>query len=384
MVLSLLLVGYVQVQEVEFDIFFQVLGSVFQEFGCQVDIQVLYCLEEVWNKCSSVIKGKLELNQVIIELFCGIGVLVDFQGNVIIISVVEVVDSSVDFGVIMIIFNQLGIIIEDSGFYMLGIIVMVICLVLILCEMFQLIIVVICQNMDDFGFNNIDDVMCYMLGIIVLVYDIDCNNYYVCGFLINNFQYDGIFLMVCNVGYFVGNMFSDMVIYDWVEVFKGVIGLFIGVGFFGVMINLICKKFIYEFKGYVELGVGSWDNYCFELDVSGLLIEFGNVCGWVVVVYQDKYLFMDYYECKISVYYGIFEFDLNFDIMFIVGVDYQDNDFKGLGWLGSFLFFDSQGNCNDVFCFFNNGVKWSSWEQYICIVFVNFEYNFVNGWVGKV
>ena len=47
------------------------------------------------------------------------------------------------------------------------------------------------QNMDDFGLNNIDDVMRHTPGITVSAYDTDRNNYYARG-SINNFQYDGI------------------------------------------------------------------------------------------------------------------------------------------------------------------------------------------------
>ncbi|MCL8040995.1 TonB-dependent siderophore receptor, partial [Pseudomonas aeruginosa] len=129
-------------------------------------------------------------------------------------------------------------------------------------------------------------------------------------------------------------------------------------------------------------GAGSWDNYRSELDVSGPLTESGNVRGRAVAAYQDKHSFMDHYERKTSVYYGILEFDLNPDTMLTVGADYQDNDPKGSGWSGSFPLFDSQGNRNDVSRSFNNGAKWSSWEQYTRTVFANLEHNFANGWVG--
>lgn len=36
----------------------------------------------------------------------------------------------------------------------------------------------------------------------------------------------------------------DMVIYDWVEVLCGVIGLMVGVGEFLVVVNMVCKMFI--------------------------------------------------------------------------------------------------------------------------------------------
>lgn len=308
----------------------------------------------------------------------------DFQGNAITISVAEAADSSVDLGATMITSNQLGTITEDSGSYTPGTIATATRLVLTPRETPQSITVVTRQNMDDFGLNNIDDVMRHTPGITVSAYDTDRNNYYARGFSINNFQYDGIPSTARNVGYSAGNTLSDMAIYDRVEVLKGATGLLTGAGSLGATINLIRKKPTHEFKGHVELGAGSWDNYRSELDVSGPLTESGNVRGRAVAAYQDKHSFMDHYERKTSVYYGILEFDLNPDTMLTVGADYQDNDPKGSGWSGSFPLFDSQGNRNDVSRSFNNGAKWSSWEQYTRTVFANLEHNFANGWVGKV
>ncbi len=273
MALSLPLAGYVQAQEIEFDIPPQALGSALQEFGRQADIQVLYRPEEVRNKRSSAIKGKLEPNQAITELLRGTGASVDFQGNAITISVAEAADSSVDLGATMITSNQLGTITEDSGSYTPGTIATATRLVLTPRETPQSITVVTRQNMDDFGLNNIDDVMRHTPGITVSAYDTDRNNYYARGFSINNFQYDGIPSTARNVGYSAGNTLSDMAIYDRVEVLKGATGLLTGAGSLGATINLIRKKPTHEFKGHVELGAGSWDNYRSELDVSGPLTD---------------------------------------------------------------------------------------------------------------
>lgn len=182
MALSLPLAGYVQAQEVEFDIPPQALGSALREFGRQADIQVLYRPEEVRNKRSSAIKGKLEPNQAITELLRGTGASVDFQGNAITISVAEAADSSVDLGATMITSNQLGTITEDSGSYTPGTIATATRLVLTPRETPQSITVVTRQNMDDFGLNNIDDVMRHTPGITVSAYDTDRNNYYARGF----------------------------------------------------------------------------------------------------------------------------------------------------------------------------------------------------------
>ncbi len=238
--------------------------------------------------------------------------------------------------------------------------------------------------MDDFGLDDIDDVMRHTPGITVSAYDTDRNNYYARGFSINNFQYDGIPSTARDVGYSAGNTLSDMAIYDRVEVLKGATGLLTGAGSLGATINLIRKKPTMNSRAMSNWARAVGTIYRSELDVSGPLTESGNVRGRAVAAYQDKRSFMDHYERKTSVYYGILEFDLNPDTMLTVGADYQDNDPKGSGWSGSFPLFDSQGNRNDVSRSFNDGAKWSSWEQYTRTVFANLEHNFANGWVGKV
>ena len=220
MALSLPLAGYVQAQEIEFDIPPQALGSALQEFGRQADIQVLYRPEEVRNKRSSAIKGKLEPNQAITELLRGTGASVDFQGNAITISVAEAADSSVDLGATMITSNQLGTITEDSGSYTPGTIATATRLVLTPRETPQSITVVTRQNMDDFGLNNIDDVMRHTPGITVSAYDTDRNNYYARGFD-QQLPVRRDSSTARNVGYSAGNTLSDMAIYDRVEVLKG-------------------------------------------------------------------------------------------------------------------------------------------------------------------
>ncbi|UVL54352.1 TonB-dependent siderophore receptor [Pseudomonas sp. B21-035] len=279
--------------------------------------------------------------------------------------------------------NQLGTITEESRSYTPGTIATATRLVLTPRETPQSITVVTRQHMDDFGLNNIDDVMRHTPGITVSAYDTERNSYYARGFAISNFQYDGIPSTSRNVGYSAGNSLSDMAIYDRVEVLKGATGLLTGAGSLGATINLVRKKPTAEFKGHFDLGAGSWDNYRSELDVSGPLTDSANVRGRAVAAYQDKHSFLDHYQRKTSVYYGILEFDLDPDTLLTVGADYQDNNPKGSSWSGTVPLYDGNGDTNNVSHHFNNAAKWSSWEQYTRTVFASLEHHLDNGWVAK-
>lgn len=278
--------------------------------------------------------------------------------------------------------NQLGTITEGSGSYTPGTIATATRMVLSPRETPQSISVITRQHMDDFGLNAIDDVMRHTPGITVSTFDSERTNYYARGFSVENFQYDGI-PTLRNSAYSSGQTLSDMAIYDRVEVLKGATGLLTGAGAPGATINLIRKKPTRDFKASVELGAGSWDNYRSQVDVSGPLTDSGNVRGRAVAAYQDKHSFMERYERKTGVYFGTLEADLSDDTLLTVGFDYQNNDPRSSGWSGSRPLFDRNGERIDVKRSYNNGAKWSRWEQTTQSVFSTLEHSFDNGWVGK-
>jgi outer membrane receptor for ferric coprogen and ferric-rhodotorulic acid len=278
--------------------------------------------------------------------------------------------------------NQLGTVTEGTGSYTPGTIATATRLVLTPRQTPQSISVVTRQAMDDFALTSIDDVMRHTPGITVSTYDSERTNYYARGFSIQNFQYDGI-PTSRTAAYSAGQTLSDMAIYDRVEVLKGATGLLTGAGGPGGTLNLIRKKPTSEFKGHVDLSAGTWDNYRSELDLSGPLTESGNIRGRAVAAHQDKHSFMDHYQRKTSVFYGILEADLDDSTLLTVGADYQDNDPRGSGWSGSSPIYDSAGNRLDSPRSFNNGAKWSRWEQYTRTVFATLEHSFDNGWTAK-
>lgn len=380
---SLPVAGYVQAQEIELDIPAQALGSALQEFGRQANMQVLYSPSDVQGKTSSAVKGKLEPQQAIITLLAGTSTVHNLNGNSLTVTAAGEI-AGLELSPTQVTGNVLGNITEGSGSYTPGSIATATRLVLTPKETPQSVTVITRQHMDDFGLNNVDDVMRHTPGITVSAFDTERSNYYARGFSINNFQYDGIPSTARNVAYSAGNTLSDMAIYDRVEVLKGATGLLTGAGSLGATINLVRKKPTAEFQGHASVGAGSWDNYRSELDVSGPLTETGNVRGRAVAAYQDKHSFMDRYERQSPVYYGIMEFDLSPDTLLTVGGDYQDSLPKGSSWSGSFPLIDAQGNRNNVKRSFNNAADWSSWEQYTRTVFAMLEHDLGDGWVSKL
>lgn len=374
--------SFAQQQVLDFDIGGGPLGEVLGRYAQAAGAPIALSSQQVQGLVSPGVHGRFSVAEGFAQVLKGSGLMARATADGFELVVVPSNGSALELGATSVTANQLGTITEDSGSYTPGTIATATRLVLTPRETPQSISVITRQHMDDFALNGIDDVMRHTPGITVSAYDSDRSNYYARGFGIQNFQYDGI-PSTRSAPYSAGHTLSDTAIYDRVEILKGATGLLTGAGGPGGTINLIRKKPTAEFKASLELGAGSWDNYRSEVDVSGPLTDFGNVRGRAVAAYQDKKSFLDHYQRKTSVYYGILEFDLDPDTLLTVGADYQDSDPRGSGWSGSTPIYDSNGNRISMSRSFNNGARWSRWEQYTRTVFATLEHSFANGWVAK-
>jgi len=360
------------------------LGSTLNQFAQQAGVAIVFQSQNLQGLNGPGLKGTYSVDAGFDRLLQGSGYRVIKGDQVYALEATPAATDAMELGPTQVSANQLGNVTEGTDSYTPGSIATATRLVLTPKETPQSVTVVTRKHMDDFGLNNVDDVMRHTPGITVSAFDTDRTNYYARGFSINNFQYDGIPSTARNVAYSAGNTLSDMAIYDRVEVLKGATGLLTGAGSLGATINLVRKKPTADFQGHASLGAGSWDNYRSELDVSGPMTESGNVRGRAVAAYQDKRSFMDRYSRKSPVYYGIMEFDLSPDTMLTVGGDYQDSLPTASSWSGSFPLINANGDRNSVKRSFNNAANWSSWEQYTRTAFAMLEHDLGNGWVTKL
>ncbi|WP_219405984.1 TonB-dependent siderophore receptor [Pseudomonas sp. Colony2] len=360
------------------------LGATLNQFAQQAGVAIVFQSQNLQGLNGPGLKGTYSVDAGFGRLLQGSGYRVIKGNQVYALEADPAATDAMELGPTQVSSNQLGNVTEGTDSYTPGSIATATRLVLTPKETPQSVTVVTRKHMDDFGLNNVDDVMRHTPGITVSAFDTDRTNYYARGFSINNFQYDGIPSTARNVAYSAGNTLSDMAIYDRVEVLKGATGLLTGAGSLGATINLVRKKPTADFQGHASLGAGSWDNYRSELDVSGPMTESGNVRGRAVAAYQDKRSFMDRYSRKSPVYYGIMEFDLSPDTMLTVGGDYQDSLPTASSWSGSFPLINANGDRNSVKRSFNNAANWSSWEQYTRTAFAMLEHDLGNGWVTKL
>ena len=187
----------------------------------------------------------------------------------------------------------------------------------------QSISVITRQRMDDQHLASITDVLKETPGITMSQDGGERFNIYARGSAINSYQFDGVNTSQQNETRNMPSTLLDTALYDHIEVVRGATGLMTGAGEPGGVINLIRKKPTREFKSYVKGSVGSWDNYRSEADVSGPLTETGNVRGRMVAAKQDNHTFMDWYDQKREILYGVVETDLTDTTLVRIGVDYQ-------------------------------------------------------------
>ena len=371
-------------QAVPFDIAAQPLGGALHELARQAGLQLALDLALVQGRQAPAVQGHLDVGAALESLLRGSGLQAHVKQGMLTVQLVPAATGTEPstLAEVKVVANQLGEITEGSGLYTPGAIATATRLVLTPRETPQSVSVVTRQKMDDFQLNSIDEVMEHTPGVSVVTYDSERTVYYARGFAINNFQYDGI-PMLRDSGYSAGNTLSDTSIYDRVEVLKGATGLLTGSGDPGATINLVRKKPTREFQGHATLGAGSWGSYRGELDLSSALNEAGSVRGRVMAARQDRHTQLDHYSRDASVFYGILEADLGPRTRLTLGADFQDNKPRGSTW-GGIPLLNANGDFNDMPRSFNNGARWSRWEQYTRTAFATLEHSFDSGWVAKL
>ncbi|WP_201522722.1 TonB-dependent siderophore receptor [Aliarcobacter butzleri] len=230
--------------------------------------------------------------------------------------------------------SYLGSTTENSNSYTTGSMNTATKLDLSIRETPQSVSVVTQQQIEDMGLENITDVVNSVTGLSSNNLDSERNSYSARGFGISNYQIDGVTTSY-DSGYMSGETSQDLTIYDRVEVVRGATGLLTGAGDPSAAINMVRKHAnSKEFKGNISLLGGSWDKYKGALDVQTPLDEKGNVRARIATSYEDKKSFIDLYENKKTVLYGVVDADITDNTRVSLGTSYQKNDPKGSMWGG--------------------------------------------------
>lgn len=173
----------------------------------------------------------------------------------------------------------------------------------------QTLTVITREQMDDAGMTSVDDALRAVSGVTALAGGSIGSNFYSRGFSMQA-QVDG---MTTPAGIDSGNRspLYDTAFIDRVEVLQGASGLLTGAGTPGGTVNMVLKRPTRGFQAQAEAQVGSWNERRVVGDVSGSLVDSGNIRGRVVALSDSSDSFTDYVYRDRQAVYGIVEADLS-------------------------------------------------------------------------
>lgn len=246
----------------------------------------------------------------------------------------------------------------------------------------QSVSVITSQRIIDQGFSGINEVVAQTVGVSAKQLDTTRNTFSARGFDIDKYQIDGVPLAWSLAGD-SGETITDVSIYERIEVVRGATGLLTGAGDPSASINLVRKHAnSTELTGYVNAGVGRWNNRFVTTDVSTGLDAEGDLRVRFVAKKEVGDSFMDIPEDDKTVLYGVVDADLTEQTSVSFGTSYQDNDPKGSTWGGLAAWF-SDGTATNWDRSITSAADWTYWASTNENSFANLVHNFANGWQAK-
>ncbi|MBK4998135.1 TonB-dependent siderophore receptor [Pseudomonas sp. S31] len=380
---SLLVLPAAWAQPQRYDIPAGSLAQALSQFAAASGVMITFSAEDTAGLSSPGLRGDFELDQGFARLLQGSGLRLVQAGDKRYVLAKAESGGALELGATSINAAGLGANTDGTGSYTTGLSSTATKLPLTLRETPQSISVVTRQRMDDQGLNDITDVLRQTPGLSVQSLGSERFNVYSRGYSVDNYQFDGIPTTLDIVSQVSAQSLADMAIYDRVEVLRGATGLMTGAGDPSATINMVRKRPTAEFKGHVSAGLGSWDKYRTELDLSGPLTPTGNVRGRMVAAYQQNNSYVEHYSQEKQIFYGILEADLGDSTLLTVGADYQKNDPKGSSSVAFPLFY-SNGKQTGFSRSTNSAARWSSNPQDALNTFASIEQQLGHDWSLKV
>ncbi|MCU1731578.1 MULTISPECIES: TonB-dependent siderophore receptor [unclassified Pseudomonas] len=372
-----------QQQVQRYDIPAGALGDVLSRYARESGVAISFNAEQVARKRSTGLQGSYGVPEGFATLLHGQGLQAQSSPDGYVLIDVPQVNGALELGATSVTGVGLGSTTEGTGSYTTGATNTATKLNMSLRETPQSVSVLTRQRIDDQNLRSIGQVLEQAPGLNVQSPGSDRLYVFSRGLAIDNYQFDGMPTTSFAFSQALPHALADMAIYDRVEVVRGATGLLSGAGDPSGTVNLVRKRPTDTFKGYVSAGLGSWDLYRTEVDVSGPLTDSGNVRGRAVAAYQQGNSFTDHLQQEKTILYGITEFDLSDSTLLTVGVDYLDSDPRGFSTTGLPLL-DKYGNKLHTSRSDNPASRDSSNHQEIINSFASIEQKLANDWTLKL
>lgn len=241
----------------------------------------------------------------------------------------------------------------------------------------QSVTVITRERMQDQGITQVADVLRQTPGLSFIQSGnagTDANSVYARGFVVENYQVDGI----PQTGSWLTQT-GDLAFYDRVEVIRGATGLLNGVGTPAATINLVRKRPTQDFRASAALSAGSWNTFRGEVDIGGPLNEANTLRARIVAAAQDGDSWIDRYSERKKLFYGIVEADLTPATRLTAGVELQQHHNDGTARSGLPLYF-SDGSLANFARSQSAAASWARSYQDQRQFFAALDHRFDNGW----
>lgn len=231
------------------------------------------------------------------------------------------------------------------------------------------------ERLSDQRITNLESLVEATPGLSINYTDSERISFFSRGHQIDAIQYDGSTVVPgAGGGTYVQ---PDMALFDRVEVIRGATGLMRGEGNPSGTINLVRKRPTENFQASASGAIGTWNDYRFEGDVSGSLIDSGNVRGRLVLAWQDRDLFQTGREDGKDTIYGIVETHLTEKTILTGALQYTHLDTSG-SWGGLPALAD--GTPIDLPRETYLGAADNRWDRSNTQGFVELQHTFENDW----
>lgn len=240
----------------------------------------------------------------------------------------------------------------------------------------QTISVITRQQIDDQGFNTINEALDFTVGISKKDVDRGRSAISARGFEVQNFQIDGAPFENGNVGF--GE--TSTAIYERVDLVRGAAGLMQGAGDPSAVVNMIRKHATErEFAGDISIQAGSWDRFSATLDMQSPLNAAGTVRARTVAQVYRQDGFVDLEKKKGVVLYGVIDADLDERTTLSLGASYQRDDRDGIMW-AQLPYWYSDGTRTDWPRSKTTGADWGFWNTTEITAFATLSHKLGGDW----
>lgn len=210
---------------------------------------------------------------------------------------------------------------------------------------------------SDYNLTDINSLFKQVTGINIDQTETDRTYFNARGFDITSMHIDGSGIPFGDI--FVGDL--DTAIYEKIEFIRGSNGLITGLGNPSGTVNYVRKRPSNDPQASAAVTLGRWSNMRAEVDVSTPLTESGSWAARAVVVHQDKESWLDLYDNKRTVLYGVVDGQINDDVTLTFGYTYQDNNSNGVTW-GAMPLIYSNGTQTDFDVSATTAMDWTYWD----------------------